>query len=379
MAAKPKTTRARTPRTSKKTQQVRTPRRIRRVLGLTLLSVIGPLAAAFAGFYIYFVGGQFVTTDNAYIKSAKIAVSADVSGRVVDVMVHENQLLKQGDLLFRIDPEPFSIALERTEARLISARQEIEALRAHHKQKLAELKLAQGDVEFYQRQYERQQKLNTRGFASGTNLDSANRNLRNAGDRVSAIMQNIAQARANLGGDPDMPAGSQPAVREAQAARDQAALDLRRTRVRAPVAGIVTNFELQPGEFIRSGNVVFSLVESGSVWVHANFKETDLTHVRVGQPATIRVDTYPDGLRGAVVSSISPATGAEFALLPPQNATGNWVKVVQRLPVRLKLDNPKSDPPLRAGMSVVVEIDTGHQRHLPNLARAALNWARDLI
>lgn len=350
-----------------------------RVLGLTLLSIIGPLAAAFAGFYIYFLGGRFVATDNAYIKSAKIAISADVSGRVVAVMVRENQLLKRGDLLFRIDPEPFSIALERTEARLIAARQEIEALRARHKQKLAELKLAQGDVEFYQRQFERQQKLNSRGFASGTNLDSANRNLRNAGDRVSAIMQDIAQARAKLGGDPDMATQAQPAVREAQAARNQAELDLKRTNVHAPVAGVVTNFELQPGEYIGAGNVVFSLVESGSVWVHANFKETDLTHVRVGQAATIRVDTYPDGLRGAVVASISPATGAEFSLLPPQNATGNWVKVVQRLPVRLHLDNPDDGPPLRAGMSVVVEIDTGHQRHLPNLARTALNWARELI
>jgi membrane fusion protein (multidrug efflux system) len=124
---------------------------------------------------------------------------------------------------------------------------------------------------------------------------------------------------------------------------------------------------------------VFSLVGSGRIWIHANFKETDLTHIRVGQHATIRVDAYPDALRGAVVSSISPATGAEFALLPPQNATGNWVKVVQRLPVRLELKNPASDPPLRAGMSAVVEIDTGHQRHLPNLARSALNWARDLI
>jgi membrane fusion protein (multidrug efflux system) len=379
MAAKPKTTRTRTSKTVQKPKAVRAPWRVNRILGITLLSIIGPLAAAFAGFYIYFVGGRFVSTDNAYIKSEKIAVSADITGRVVDVMVRENQLLEQGALLFRIDPEPFRIALDRTEARLTSSRQEIEALRALHKQKLAELKLAEGDVEFYERQYDRQQKLNLRGFASGSNLDSANRNLRNAGDRVSAIIQDLAQVLAKLGGDPDMPPGSQPAVREAQAARDQAALDLRRTEIHAPATGVVTNFDLQPGEYIRSGIVVFSLVGSGSVWIHANFKETDLTYVRVGQHATIRVDAYPDVLRVAVVSSISPATGAEFALLPPQNATGNWVKVVQRLPVRLELKNPSSGPPLRAGMSVVVEIDTGHKRHMPNLARTALNWAKDLI
>jgi membrane fusion protein (multidrug efflux system) len=261
----------------------------------------------------------------------------------------------------------------------VSARQEIAALRALHKQKLAELKLAEGDVDFYQRQYERQQKLNKRGFASGSNLDSANRNLRNARDRVAAIMQDIAQARAKLGGDPDLPVESQPAVREAQAARDQAALNLRRTDVRAPVAGIVTNFDLQPGEYIEAGRVIFSIVGSAEIWIHANFKETKLTHVRVGQPATIRVDAYPDDIREAVVSSISPATGAEFALLPPQNATGNWVKVVQRVPVRLELKNPRTDPPLRAGMSVIAEIDTGHHRRIPDFTRAALNWARDLI
>jgi len=376
MAAKPKTTRA---RTAKKPEAARASSRIRRVIGITLLSIIGPLAAAFAGFYIYFVGSQYISTDNAYIKSEKIAVSADISGRVVKVAVRENQLIEQGALLFSIDPELFSIALERTEARLISARQEIEALRAIHKQKLAELTLAEGDAEYYQKQYERQQKLNTRGFASGTNLDSANRNLRNAADRVTAIIQDIAQARAKLGGDPDMPAGSQPAVREAQAARDQAALDLRRTHVHAPVAGFVTNFDLQPGEYIEAGRVVFSIVGAGKIWIHANYKETKLTHVRVGQKATIRVDAYPGDIREAVVSSISPATGAEFALLPPQNATGNWVKVVQRLPVRLELKNPLSDPPLRAGMSVIVEIDTGYQRRMPDFTRAALNWARDLI
>ena len=173
MAAKPKTTRTRAARTPKKPEAARAPSRFRRVLGITLLSVIGPLAATFAGFYIYFVNSQYISTDNAYIKSEKIAVSADIPGRVVKVAVHENQLIEQGALLFSIDPESFSIALERTEARLISARQEIQALRAIHKQKLAELTLAEGDAEYYQRQYQRQQKLNTRGFASGTNLDSA--------------------------------------------------------------------------------------------------------------------------------------------------------------------------------------------------------------
>lgn len=354
-------------------------RRWGRMTGIFLLSAIGPVAAVAIGFALYYTGGRYVSTDNAYVKSEKIAVSADVSGRVVEVAVKDNQRLEPGTLLFRIDPEPFRIALEKAEAKLMFARQEIEALRALHKQKLAELKLSEGDVGFYQRQYDRQRKLNTKGFTSETNLDTARRSLRNAHDRISTIMQDIAQVRAKLGGDPDIETAAQPAVREAAAARDEAALDLKRTEVRAAAAGIVTNFELQPGEYVEAGNVIFSLVGTGDVWVEANFKETDLTHVRAGQEATIRVDAYPGDVRQAVVASISPATGAEFALLPPQNATGNWVKVVQRLTVRLALKNPQRDPPLRAGMSVIAEIDTQHQRQLPDFAKSALNWADDLI
>jgi membrane fusion protein (multidrug efflux system) len=351
----------------------------RRLFGITLLSIAGPMVAMSTGFYIYFTGGRFVETDNAYVKSEKIAVSADISGRVSDVAIRENQVLRQGHLLFSIDPEPFRIKLERTEARLMFARQEIEVLRALYMQKLAEHKQAQGDVDYYVRQYDRQKKLNTRGFASGTNLDTAKRNLRNARDNSSTIMQDIAQTRAKLGGDPDLPISTHPQVREAQAMRDQAALDLRRTEVYAPVDGVVTNFDLQPGEYITAGNPVFSMVGTGEVWVGANFKETDLTYVRVGQRAKIRIDAYPDDIREAVVSSISPATGAVFSLLPPQNATGNWVKVVQRLPVKFTLKNPSREPKLRTGMSVIVEIDTRHKRTLPSFAKAAINWARGLI
>jgi membrane fusion protein (multidrug efflux system) len=184
----------------------------------------------------------------------------------------------------------------------------------------------------------------------------------------------MSQASARLGGDPDLPTEQQSSVLAAQAAVDEAKLNLQRTQVDAAVTGVVTNFDLQPGEYVKAGEVVFSLVATDDVWVHANFRETDLTNVKVGQSATVHVDAFPDRDRIAVVESISPATGAEFALLPPQNATGNWVKVVQRLTVRLKLADPLEQPRLRPGMSVIVEIDTQHRRSLSGLLSGVRRW-----
>jgi membrane fusion protein (multidrug efflux system) len=347
----------------------------RRFSYVVLVALIGPLAAAATGAYLYFASGRFVSTDNAYVKAHKIAVSADVAGRVSEVHVDADQVVAQGTLLFRIDPQPLRIALDRAEAQLAAAVQEAHSLRALYDQKVARLKLAEGDLAFQRQHYERQDTLTKTGVVSRSLMDTAERALRNATDQVAIAHQEIAEVLARLGGDNKRAPELQPSVREAQAIRDRAAWDLERTEVRAPVAGIVTNFDLQPGAYVTAGSVVFSMVGSESVWVQANFKETDLTNVRPGQRAIIHIDMYPDKVVKAVVSSISPATGAEFALLPPQNATGNWVKVVQRLPVRLKLDLPPGSPALRAGMSAVVDIDTEFRRPVPGWVQSLLGWA----
>jgi membrane fusion protein, multidrug efflux system len=344
-------------------------RSLRRFAFIVAIALLGPIAAALVGGYFYFAGGRFVSTDNAYVKADKVVVSADISGRVVEVFVEADQVVPRGTLLFRIDPEPLRIALARAEAQLAAAIQEVGAVRALYDQKVARLTLAEGDLAYQQQNHERQEALTRTGVVSRSSMDTAERTLRNARDQILISTQEIAEVRARLGGDPARPATEQPAVREATAARDRAALDLARTDVYAPVDGIVTNFDLQRGEYVTAGTTVFSLVGTENVWIQANYKETDLTFVKVGQRATIHIDMFPDGPRTAIVTSISPATGAEFALLPPQNATGNWVKVVQRLPVRLRLEQSTDAPALRAGMSVIVEIDTKHRRPVPKWAR----------
>ena len=354
-------------------------RRLRRVVTVTLFSLVGPVAIGAGALYVYATGGRNVSTENAYVKADKIAISADISGRVVRVNAAANQTVRAGDVLFRLNEEPFRIAKHRAEAKLEAARQTIAALKAEYRQKIAEHKLAKGDIGYYQRGVDRQRKLHGKGFASQSKLDDAEQNLRAARDRLAAIAQDIARVRARLGGRIDITADDHPTVQEALAVLDEANLNLKRTAVVAPSRGIITNFGLEVGEYIEEGKPIFSLVGTDNVWISANYKETALTNVRVGQPAELRVDTYPDRVIEAVVASISPATGAEFALLPPQNASGNWVKVVQRLPVRLEIVDTREMPRLRAGMSVIVDIDTGHKRQLLPFLSDAFTWMNDRL
>ena len=342
----------------------------RRALRVVLLA-LAPLAAALVGLYFYATGGRFVTTENAYVKSDKVAVSTDVAGRVAEVLVADNQIVQPGTPLFRLDPEPFRIALDQTEARVKAVRAEIEATRALYRQKKQDLAKAEIDITFNKREFERQQQLVQQGHATRSKFDQALHNLEQSQQATNAIRETINEVVAQLGGDPNIPTENHPKFLAARSQRDDAALDLRRIEVKAPIEGIVTRMTLQPGEHVEKGTPVFSIVRTTDMWVEANLKETELTYVRVGQPAKITVDAYPGAVWQAKVESISPATGAEFSLLPPQNATGNWVKVVQRVPVKLVIQ-PKGDAPaLRAGISVVVEIDTGHEREMPSFFRSA--------
>jgi membrane fusion protein, multidrug efflux system len=350
------------------------PRR-RRTLRPLLLGVV-PALAALAGLYWYAMSGRYVSTENAYVKTDIVAVSPDIDGRVVAVAVAENQLVKQGEVLFRIDPEPFRIALDMAEAKVLSVRQDIEGLRAEFHQIEAEIAEAQERARFFEQQARRQRELEERGIATQARLDEAEMELAAARQQTLALREKVRTVLARLGGDPASAAELHPAFREAEAARDMAALDLDRTMVTAPVDGIVSRMRLQPGEWVEAGTPAFSIIDPASLWIEANLKETQLEHVTVGQKVEIAVDAYPSTVWQGAVASISPATGAEFALIPPQNATGNWVKVVQRLPVRIAVEAVDGQPPLRAGMTVTVAIDTEREPKLAALARGALAAVR---
>ena len=330
-----------------------------------LLLIAVPLAAAAAGLHYYASGGRLVETDNAYVKAHIIAVSAEVGGRVTEVAVRDTQPVAAGELLFRVDRAPLEVAIARAEAQMAVVRTDIESLRAEHRVALAEAAEAEERIRFYTRQLERQQQLKERGMSREDVYDEARHNLDVARRKLEAVRERAARVIASLGGDAGLPAQRHPRYLEAQATRDAAALELARTKVSAPAAGIVSNMRLQPGEHVQKGVPVFSLIEAGEPWIEANFKETQLAGVRVGQSARIVADAYPGEEWRARVVAIAPATGAEFAILPPQNATGNWVKVVQRVPVQLAIEPSSGAPALRAGMTVTVSVDSGRNRGLP--------------
>lgn len=336
---------------------------VRRVL---LLGVV-PLVAIAAAVGYWLHGARYVSTENAYVKTNIAKLAAEVSGRAVKVDARAHMQVKEGDVLVVIDPKPFELAAARAAAELDAARQEVRSLIATLKEARVELADAQDRAVYFRKRFERQVDLTKRGITPHTRYDELENDANAADDRVSLARQKIQRIMTTLGGDPERPVDEHPLVRAKAAARDQARLDLDRTSVKAPASGTVVSVPLVPGEQITAAEPLFAIVTDVAPWIDANFKETELTRVRVGQRAKVVLDIYPDITWDAEVQSISPATGAEFAILPPQNASGNWVKVVQRLPVRLKLIPGPDAPPLRAGMTATATIDTGHQRKLADL------------
>jgi len=328
------------------------------------LLILGVAVAILVAGFIYLHGGRYQSTDNAYFQTGLVSVTANVSGQVVAVEVHDNQRVHVGQVLFRIDPAPFETEVAQAQAALAEARTQIEALRANYGQGRAELKAAQSRLDYATREVARQKALLAEGISSRAQYDQAVLAEQTAGQGIQSNVQKNAGIAATLSGGVTVPIEQEPAVKAAQARLDRARLELGYTVVRAAQDGIVTKVnQLQVGDYITASHPVFTLA-GAHIWVEANFKEDQLDHMRVGQPATFSVDAFPSLHLTGHLRSFSPGTGNSFALLPAENATGNWVKVVQRLPVEFEIDNPPADVPLHAGLSVNVTVDTGYRRHL---------------
>lgn len=328
------------------------------------LLVGAPALVVIGGLLVWQQGGRIVSTENAYVKADIVHISPEVSGRIVHVAVTDHATVAAGAELVRLDPEPYRLAVLKADAELDLARSQVETARANWAETRSELGEVENRAAFLMKQLLRQQSLAATGVVSASRLEEAQNDAAVARERLSVVRHRLERMLSVLGGDPAIPADKHPMVRDKLADRERAALDLARTTIRAPIGGITVNVKLQIGEQVRASIPLFVIVADRRAWVEANLKETTLTHVKVGQPVKVVLDIYPDEVWKGVVASISPAAGSEFAILPPQNASGNWVKVVQRLPVKIKLLPHDGESPLRAGMTATVDIDTGRVRRI---------------
>lgn len=338
-----------------------------------VLMLVVPISGVLYGAGIWAESLRYISTENAYIKSHVLAVSADVSGRVVKINAQDNQLINQGDVLFRIDPQPFQLVVDAVLAQLDEVKLEIEAKKMAYRAGVQAVEESREDLRYMDQEYNRATELTKRGVGTTARRDAARHDLEMARQALKTRSDGNQMILAELGGDPKRPADKDPAYQKLLADYGMAQLDLERAVIKAPANGTASHVKLRLGEYVRAGTPVFAMVETGDIWIEANLKETQLTHVLLGQTATVIADAYPEDIYEAVVESISPATGAEFALLPPQNASGNWVKVVQRIPVRLRITAQEGRKPLRAGMTVTVTIDSQRERSLKRVIHDGLH------
>jgi len=337
----------------------------------TILLIVLPALALLLGLGFYLSGGRYISTDNAYVGAQKVLITPDVNGKITHVAIVEGQHVKPGDELFTLDSEPYKLALDAAKGKLDAARGDHDKLKTSFAALTTLVELAQKNVDLKQRDFDRKSTLVKSQAGSQADVDTA------ASAMVTAQLQ--AQFAKNqrdttlnqLLGNPNLPLAEFPEYAQAKAALDNAQRDLDHTVVRAPISGTATQVDnIQVGRFVPAGTPILAVVDDQAPWVDANPKETDITYLRIGQKASLQVDSFPDHTFSGTVIAVSPGTGAQFSILPPQNATGNWVKVVQRVPVRIAFDKDEDTSLLRSGMSVVVDIDTGHSR-LPFLSAKA--------
>jgi membrane fusion protein, multidrug efflux system len=351
------------PRVSDRVTDAPARRRIARA-ALRPILMLGGIAVVIVGAgYYWLTGGRVVSIDDAYVRAAKEVIATDVSGIVASVPVHEGQRVKTGDVLLRLDRRPFEIALAGATANRDGIVSTLNAMKLDYQRMLRDVQVKQAQADADQANYDRFANLVKTGGVTRADYDNARYQLLANKQAVEALKVTAAVQLARLGGDPDVDVRTMSDYLQSQARVDEAKRQLDHTVIYAPFSGIVTQVEtVQPGMYLSAATAAFGLVSSDNVWVEANPKETELTHVKAGDPVDVTVDTYPGRTWKAVVESIAPNSGSEFSVLPAQNTSGNWVKVVQRIPVRIKVEHKDGDPELRSGMSVIADIDTGHRR-----------------
>ena len=329
-----------------------------------ILMLFAPLVVVIGAAYFYLTGGRYESTENAQLQTGMVGISASVAGKVASVDVGENQLVKTGQVLFTVGDSSFSANVAEAEAQLAAARTDAGSTRADYQESLSQVNAAQAKLAFAQSEVARQGSLLKEGISSRSQYDAAVMEVRTARAAIVTAQAHAESLRASLGGNVGGSTDLLPGVRKAAAQLASARVGLNDTVVRAPVDGVVTKVhQLQPGNYVTPGRPVFMLAGT-RFWVVANFKENQLRYMRVGQPATIKLDAFPGHELKAHVASFSPGTGNAFSILPAENATGNWVKVVQRLPVEIAIDEVPPGIPLHMGLSAEVTVDTGHKRHL---------------